>query len=125
MIAPTIFTRSVVQKQFRGVVRGGIIIAFRGHKVTLHVPHMDKGDVLNGPDDPANSTNLKRWGTRTYVHPIKVSLSDVSTGARAVKKCWSDLVSVRPLTSAVLVTLQKLLLETSGACGIPFTTHVG
>lgn len=78
----------MVHKQFRGVVGGGIIIVLRGHKVTLHVRTWDKGDVLNGPDDPANrlSTNLKRWGTRTYVHPIKVSLSDVSTGARAVKK---------------------------------------
>lgn len=40
---------------------------------------------------------------------------------------WSSCGSVwcvRPIRAAVLVTLQQLLLETNGACGIPFMTRV-
>lgn len=64
------------------------IYASRGHKVTLPVRSWDKGDGLHEPADATNraSANIKRWVMRTYIHLIKVSLGDVSTSARPVKK---------------------------------------
>lgn len=67
----------------------GAIYASRGHKVTLPVRPWDKGDILHEPDGPTNrpSTNIptKRRDMCTYIHLVKVSLCDMSTGGRPVE----------------------------------------
>lgn len=68
MIAPT-HTQVVKGGISRRV---GVIYAFRGHKVNQPVRSRDEGDILGGPDTPAETTSDNRKGG---LRAINVALS--------------------------------------------------